>query len=84
MNLVLPYLHDNGSSKARLVSVRIRAYGELDEAMNALKSLAPNPRDYGSGSFADAVAQHERRLRALQFLMDEIEIECKYIEAAKK
>lgn len=82
---VLPIVHLNGTSRERLLAVRDVAYCKLDAAMDAMRDMAPNGRDYypQPGLMEKAVEQHQRRLSVVKALMDEIqeEVDAMFFEA---
>lgn len=83
--IVLPFVHDNGTSAAELLALRETAYAALDAAAVAMKRLGPNARDYRDALHMDAaVGQHMRRMKVVRDLMDELEIECKGIEEQRR
>lgn len=80
-SIVLPIVHLNGTSRETLQDTRSETYRALDDALSALKRMAPNGRDYyvSPGLMEAAQKQHERRMQAITDLMDEIEYECNEI-----
>lgn len=76
--IVVPIVHDNGTSKRCLLEYREAAYSSLQDALESLKEMSPNGRDYypDPGRFEKAVAQHTRRMRVITDLMVELEAEC--------
>jgi predicted RNA polymerase sigma factor len=59
---MIPTIHDNGTSRERLIAQLTAVTGHLEAARKALKEAAPNARDYypqGPGAFAKAASQHE-------------------------
>jgi hypothetical protein len=83
--LTLPIVHSNGTSKRELIDLRTSAAYALREALEALKQMAPNGRDYyvsreGAAHFNRARAQHERRLAAVDQLRRELEAEAEALD----
>jgi len=75
MQIAIPTLHANGSSRDAIVEPIIDASEALLAAERALIATAPNPRDYypqGEGAFAIAAEQHNARVRLLQKIREEI------------
>ena len=81
-DIVTPIVHLNGTSKAMLLEELDGAYRALDDALCAMAQAAPNGRDYypEPGRMEKAVAQHERRMRTIRDLRDELEREVGMIE----
>jgi hypothetical protein len=77
MNLVLPIIHLNGSSKQALVEQRVACAQALRNAGDALAAMSPNGRDYYPQPrlMEQAAAQHRRRAETLNALLTEIEQE---------
>jgi hypothetical protein len=82
MSLILPVVHLNGTSKQELLELREGAYQALTRAVEALRNMAPNGRDFYPvpGRMDLALAQHTRRMKVLTDLMKEIEEECLEID----
>lgn len=74
---ILPIIHLNGDSKEALMSQRCDALLAIQEAMDSLRGMAPNGRNYYpvDGLMEKAQAQQRRRAAVLQALYDEIEAE---------
>lgn len=81
LDLVVPIVHLNGTSKDSLLEMREAFYSKLRDAERGLREMAPNGRDYYlvDGLFEKAMVQHKRRMDMLKKLFDEIEYECRYI-----
>jgi hypothetical protein len=80
--LTMPVVHLNGTSAWVLCEQRSEASNALRTAREALQRMAPNARDYypaGPEAFGAAVKQHQRRLRVLNELADEITAEAEYL-----
>ena len=80
--VVLPFVHINGTSGSDLYAQRGNASVALKAALDALQGMAPNARDYypaGPEAFNAAVRQHQRRLRVLNELADEITAEMEHV-----
>lgn len=79
--IIMPFVHMNGTSKNELLELREKAYSALDSAMDALKEMAPNGRDYypDPGRMEKAVEQHRRRMKAITDIMAELEKEREFI-----
>lgn len=82
--LVIPVIHDNGTSREELKQLRMAAYCAIDQAVDVLCKMGPNGRDYypAPGRMEQAQAQHRRRLKVLADLMAELEAELNAIDAA--
>ncbi len=76
--LVLPIVHLNGTSKQELLEQRETAYAAVQTALDALRGMSPNGRDYYPvpGRLELALEQHTRRMKTLTDLMKELEQEC--------
>ena len=74
MALVVPIVHNNGTSRDALIEQRCEFGRALIAANQALATMAPNGRDYYpvDGLFQQAMAQHHRRQLVLKALADEI------------
>lgn len=73
-----PMVHLNGTSKEHLLEVRDNAWHALAKAYDAVKSIAPNGRDYypyGAGEFERATESHMSRLGRIQEVIDELAAE---------
>ena len=81
-DVVVPIVHMNGTSRAELLKLRKAAYLALREAEKALMQMSPNGRDYypEPGLMEKALTQHDRRLKTVAGLMDELVIEADRIE----
>ena len=81
MTMVLPMVHRNGTALETLVEQRREAGGAVREAIAAMEQMAPNGRDYypAPGRFAEAVAQHKRRVLLLHGLLAELQAEAEAI-----
>ncbi len=68
--IALPTIHLNGTSKAELVKQVETAYVALNEAVEALRAMAPHGRDYyvQPDSFAFINASHQARNREIALL----------------
>lgn len=73
-NIIAPVVHANGTPRAALELRLQEAYMALHTAYEMPKRTAPNPRDY-PGTLELASDQHDRRLRAVGDLMDELDME---------
>ena len=74
--MIVPTVHMNGTSKARLIETLCAASNALDAAYDALKEAAPNGRDYypqGPSAINTATDEHTARLRALDAIKGEID-----------
>ena len=82
MELVMPFVHPNGTTATDLLGEREVAYKALRLASEALRAMSPNGRDYylEAGRFERAVAQHEKRVVAITLIMAELVAECRHIE----
>jgi hypothetical protein len=75
--IVLPIIHMNGTSACDLVRVRDEAYLKIQEALESMRQVAPNGRDYypEPGRMVKAEEQHRRRCRVLSDLLEELDEE---------
>jgi hypothetical protein len=80
--MITPTINFNGSSVANLINPRLTAMDHLMDAIEALKQVTPNGRDYPSdiwGCIDDREA-HFERLAKLRALREEIMNEVVYIK----
>lgn len=79
VEIVLPIIHLNGSSKDFLMESLREAAIKVQEAEEALAKTAPNQRDYYCAPDADrwkrALAQHQRRMTLLADLYAELTVQ---------
>lgn len=75
--IVLPIVHLNGTSAQELIEQRCEMINALHDAGKALARMAPNGRDYypKPGLMDQAVKQHDRRMKTLKELIEEIDHE---------
>lgn len=76
MNLEIPTVHLNGTSKERLLEAIEEAYAKINEAVEALTQTAPNGRDYyvkGPDALYRATDQHSTRMGHLLQVKKELE-----------
>ena len=72
--MIRPTININGTSKDDLIDPRIKAMGLLRDAIEALKQVTPNGRDY-PGDDARCAAdreEHYRRINAMNAIHDAI------------
>jgi hypothetical protein len=77
-----PLIHMNGTSAESLTEDLCNAYTAIGDAIKALKSAAPNQRDYYPlpvNWWDMKLADHKRRLKVLADLQDELEAEAELI-----
>lgn len=74
MNLEIPVVHLNGTSKESLIEGYVNASEAVRAAIVALGEAAPNQRDYylRPGTFERAEEQHMSRLQRLIDVMQEL------------
>jgi len=75
MNLIVPCVHMNGTSKPDLENQLEEAYLAIGNAIDALKKAAPNARDYyvyDSGAYEEAREQHFARMEKLYRVQNEL------------
>ena len=79
--LVFPCVHMNGTGKQTLLDNLSSFYDAIEEARYHLKQAVPNGRDYyiGAWTLKDAMAQHMRRLEAIDAIQKDIEAEMELI-----
>jgi hypothetical protein len=77
VQVVLPIVHLNGTGCETLVNQRLSLYHALQNAIEKLRQMAPNGRDYyvQPGLYEQALAQHDRRMAVLGAMLQEIETE---------
>lgn len=82
INVIHPIVHMNGTSADELIDLRSNAWDALRKALDMLKRMAPNGRDYypEPGRMDLAHEQHDRRLRTVCNLMNELECEIDKME----
>lgn len=80
--MITPTININGSSIDDLVKPRLNAMDHLMDAIEALKQVAPNGRDYIGNNIACVVDREEHfdRLAKLRALREEIMSEAVYIK----
>ena len=80
--IVVPIVHLNGTSAESLIEERCQAYGAINAAMEDLRRMGPNGRDYYlvDGLLRRAEDQHRRRMLALTDIMAELQYEIARIE----
>jgi hypothetical protein len=80
--MITPQININGSSEGDLIDPRIKAMGHLMDAIEALKQVVPNGRDYPSNNTACIAdrEEHYDRLAKLRALREEIMSEALYIK----
>ena len=83
--IVTPIVHLNGTGRQSLTDQRLAMYNSLTEALETLREMAPNGRDYyvasnGPERMDAAIQQHHRRQQVLCDLKDEIETELEMLE----
>jgi hypothetical protein len=74
--LMVPFVHMNGTSKARLIEQIENAYDAIGKALDAMKQTAPNGRDYyplGQSAREIALDQHMARMAKLSSVQSELE-----------
>ena len=84
--MIRPILNINGSSAFDLIDQRRHAMDALLEAIDALKQLTPNGRDY-PGHYDRCIADREThfdRLAALHALREELLDEALHIQQQEK
>ena len=84
--MIRPIININGSSAFDLIDQRRHAMDALLEAIDALKQLTPNGRDY-PGHYDRCIADrdtHFDRLAALHTLREELLDEALYIQQQEK
>ena len=80
--LSVPSVHLNGTSKERLMSNLQDVTEKLREAYDAMKSAAPNGRDYyvqGPDAIGQAEVQHRGRLERIDSVIRDINAELEAI-----
>lgn len=71
--MIIPKIHMNGSSQAELVRQISETNRALEKALDTLRNMAPNARDYYiTGNFKEAEAEHIARMEAVKAVQDEI------------
>ena len=70
-----PTIHMNGTPRVMLLADYERAYEAVDAALDALRTTAPNGRDYypqGPGAIDEAQHEHAARMKALNNVYDDL------------
>jgi hypothetical protein len=84
-DLQKPVVHLNGSGRRHLTEAYRTAGDALYTTLDALKTIAPNGRDYyplGDGALKKAEAEHRARVDAIQRVLDELcELHAHVVEA---
>jgi len=82
--IVLPIIHMNGSNRESLQMALDEVYGKLGDALDAMKEIAPNGRDYypDPGRLALAIDQHQSRLKVITHLRNELEREIYLLDSS--
>lgn len=79
----LPSVHLNGTSKQELFDTYFEALDAIATARVALQKAAPNGRDYypqGPGFYEKARQDHERRLRLLETIYNELHTIAEHVQ----
>lgn len=74
--MILPTIHDNGTSKDAIIGGLLAASSALGNAYSVLKNTSPNGRDWypqGPAAMEQATAEHMDRLRRLDTIKEEID-----------
>jgi hypothetical protein len=76
--VVAPIIHLNGDRAETLLDQLEAVYSALSDALAALRQAGPNGRNYypEDGLLEKAIAQHQRRMRAITDMQEEIVAEC--------
>jgi hypothetical protein len=72
--VITPIIHMNGDTEKELLRQLRDVYLAVQNAIDALRLAAPNPRNYclEAGRFAKAMAQHRERMLALHGVRDSL------------
>lgn len=73
--MMTPTIHLNGTSRDALVSAYLIAIHRIEGALSAMRDTVPNGRDYypqGAGAIEMAIAEHLRRMKAIEAVRDEL------------
>lgn len=76
MNLMIPTIHTNGTSKEELVKQVQDSLTQLNVAIASLIDAAPHGRDYypqGPDAYKQAALQHEDRVSRIKSVYAELE-----------
>ncbi len=74
--MLIPTVHMNGDSKKTLEEDNLAAYRAIVGAMEVIAKACPNGRNFypqGDGAIYQAIAEHQRRLEALEVIRLEYE-----------
>ena len=84
--MITPQLNINGSSAADLIEPRLKALDHLIDAMEALRQVMPNGRDYPGNAVACTADReaHFARTAALSAIREEIYAEAIAIKSQQK
>jgi len=75
VELAVPQVNINGTSKRELQDQCLQAYRALQDALEALNQMTPHGRDYQTVGFERydlARSQHQDRMRSVGEIKDEI------------
>lgn len=79
MNTILPIVNNNGTSRNELIQQRRNVVHKIDDALYELRQMYPHGRDYQTDKtgevYPKAREQHERRLKVLTELQNELKDE---------
>ena len=73
-----PIIHLNGDRAETLLAQLEAVYSALSDVLEAMRKAGPNGRNYypEAGLLEKAVEQHQRRMKVIAYLQDEIVAEC--------
>ena len=84
--IIVPTIHPNGDTAKTLIEQLLTVRNATVSVMGALKSAAPNARNYypqGDMAFTTAKSQYRRRMDALLNIQDEILADLRGIQKQK-
>jgi hypothetical protein len=70
--LVVPRIHDNGTSKQKLLDAMDIAWLRVGSAATLLKETVPNARDYDKDTYERAWMEYAYRLKRICDVQDEL------------
>lgn len=73
---MVPTIHLNGTSRESLIEATCNAADKLRDALDTLRQMGPNGRDYypqGPDALHKAVDEHLARMGKVQAVLDELE-----------
>ncbi len=76
IKVAIPTVHMNGTSAESLIDDAMKAYQAVGNALEAMRAVTPNARDYyvkGEEAAAEARLQHQLRVMKLTDVRDDLQ-----------